>query len=75
MARIDDFQAEAATAGKAIWDGVNTLVALQREWNALDYSTSNQPNIAATGSVVFDTANAIVTVLNTGFATDIAKVL
>jgi len=68
---------------RALWDSLNELVALQREWNALDYLNTLEPgegeNVGITsaevGAVVFDTANAFVTVLNAGFATNMAKLL
>ena len=73
--RITEFQSEAAQANRAIWDGINALVALQREWTALDYGSSGEPGIADTGAVVFDTATALVAVLAAGHATNMAKLL
>ena len=83
MSREQDFITEARAANKAIWDGINKLVALQREWNALDYGTTldagegaNEGLTAqAVGAVVFDTANALVAVLNAGHATNCARLL
>lgn len=72
---VSRLQADAVAANKAIWDGINTLISLQREWNAGDYGNSGTPDIAATGSVVFDTANAFVAVLNEGHATNMAHLL
>lgn len=68
---------------KQIWDAINDLVALQREWNALDYGNTldagEDENAGITalevGAVVFDTANAFVTVLAAGNATNMAKLL
>lgn len=81
--REQDFITEAREANRRIWDGINTLVALQREWNALDYGATLDAGVgenegitsAEVGSVVFDTANALVTLLNTGHATNMAKLL
>lgn len=83
MSREQDFITEARQHNKAIWDGINALVALQREWNALDYGSTldagdgDNTGIAATevGAVVFDTANALVAVLNGGHATNMANLL
>lgn len=83
MSREQDYITEARAANRAIWDGINTLVALQREWNALDYGTTLDDGAgdntgvvrAEVGAVVFDTANALVTLLNTGHATNMAKLL
>ncbi len=83
MARGQDFITLARQHNKAIWDGINALVAMQREWNALDYGNtlpdgegSNADYTAdEIGAVVFDTANAFVTVLNAGHATNMSKLL
>lgn len=73
--RIAAYKQEVAAANKAVWDGINTLVGLQREWNALDYGSSGSPEIADYGAVTFATANALVDVLNTGHATNMSKLL
>jgi len=83
MARGQDFITLARQQNKAIWDGINALVALQREWNALDYGNTLEPGAGANagltdtevGAVVFDTANAMVAVLSAGHATNMAKLL
>jgi hypothetical protein len=77
------FITEARRHAKAIWDGLNALEALQSEWNALDYGNTlpngsgSNDGVTTTnvGAVVFDTANAIRTVLDAGHATNIAKLL
>lgn len=81
--RQQDYYTLARNHNKAIWDGINALVALQREWNALDYGNTLEPGAGANegltdtdiGAVVFDTANAMVGVLNAGHATNMAKLL
>jgi hypothetical protein len=81
--REQDFYTLARQHNKAIWDGINALVALQREWNALDYGTTLDNGEGANagltktdvGAVVFDTANAFVAVLAAGHATNMAKLL
>lgn len=84
MSREQDFISEARAANRAIWDGINALVALQREWNALDYGNTLDAGEgenagitkAEVGAVVFDTANAMVTeVLSAGHATNMANLL
>jgi len=83
MSREQDFITEARQASRAIWDGINALVALQREWNALDYGNTldagegDNTGITASevGAVVFDSANALVGVLNAGHATNMANLL
>lgn len=83
MSREQDFITEARAANKAIWDGINKLVALQREWNALDYGNTLDVGeganagltAQAVGAVVFDTANALVAVYGAGHATNAAKLL
>lgn len=83
MARQSDFITEARQANQKIWDGINELIALQREWNALDYGNVLQDGEGANagytksevGAVVFDSANAFVAVLGAGHATNMAKLL
>lgn len=83
MARAQDFISEARAKNKAIWDGINGLVAMQREYNALDYGTTLPDGEGANegitkaevGAVVFDTANAMVAVLAAGHATNMSKLL
>lgn len=81
--REQDYITEARAANQAIWDGINALIALQREWNALDYGSTladgdgaNAGYTAAeVGAVVFDTANAFVALLGQGHATNMANLL
>jgi len=81
--RQQDFYTLARNHSKAIWDGINALVALQREWQALDYGNTLEPGAGANagltdtevGAVVFDTANAMVAVLAAGHATNMARLL
>ncbi len=83
MSREQDFITLARQHNKAIWDGINALVAMQREWNALDYGTTLNDGAGANegltktqiGAVVFDTANAFVAVLNAGHATNMSRLL
>ena len=80
---IPDYITRVRLANQKVWEGINELKALQREWNALDYG-STLPNgtgdhagvtTAEVGAVVFDSANALSTVLDTGVATNMAKLL
>ena len=81
--RTQDFITEARAHNKAIWNGINALVSLQREWNANDSGTTlpdgegENEGLDRTevGAVVFDTANAFVVVLNSGHATNMARLL
>ena len=83
VGRQQDFYTLARQHNKAIWDAVNALIGLQREWNAMDYGTTLDPGAGANeglvsadvGAVVFDTANAFVGVLSQGHATNMAKLL
>src|SRR5574338_223964 len=82
--REQDFYTLVRQTNKQVWDGINALIAFQREWNALDYGSTLDDGIGENagltkteiGAVVFDTTNAIVTdVLNVGHATNMAKLL
>lgn len=81
--RERDYYTNARASARKVWDGINELVALQREYNALDYGNSlpdgeaNHSGVVAAdlGAAVFDTANALAAVLAAGHATNLAKVL
>ena len=83
MSRQSDYISEARAANRQVWDGINALKALQREYNALDYGNTLPDGVgendgitkAEVGAVVFDTANAMVSLLDTGHATNMAKLL
>lgn len=81
--RTQDYITIVRQKNKQLWDAINDLAALQREWNALDYGSTlpagegenTGVTSAEVGAVVFDTANAFVTVLGAGHATNMAKLL
>jgi hypothetical protein len=83
MAREQDYITLVRAANRQVWEGINTLIALQREYNARDYGNTLDAGEgentgitrAEVGAVVFDTANAMVTLLNTGHATNMANLL
>jgi len=68
------------TENRNLWNAINNLVELQKQWNALDYGTTlvdtvyGQPTTDY-GSVVFDTTTAMVAVQTAGHATNMAKLL
>ena len=82
-ARQSDYISEARTAVRQLWQAINTLKSLQREWTAEDYGNTLADGVnanlginrAAVGAAVFATADAIVTVLDTGHATNLANLL
>lgn len=76
--RDAEFVADAKAANQKIWDGINELVALQRQWNALDYGNTLAVDgvvAADVGAVVFGTADAMAALLAAGHATNMAKLL
>ena len=83
MSRQADYISEARAANRQVWEGINTLKSLQREYSALDYGNTLPDGSgendgitkAEVGAVVFDTANALVTLLDAGHATNMAKLL
>lgn len=83
MARGDNYITEVRRLNAQVWEGINGLVAMQREWNAADYGTTlaagsgGNEGIASAdvGAVVFATSDALVAVLNAGSATNMAKLL
>ena len=82
--REQDVYTLARQHNKAIWDGMNALLTMQKEWNALDYGNTldagagENTGLTRTeiGAVVFDTANEMkLRILDTGHATNMAKLL
>ncbi len=81
--RQQDYITLARQYNREVWNGINSLVALQREWNALDLGTTlpdgegENEGLTKTevGAVVFAAADALVAVLDTGVATNMAKLL
>jgi maltoporin len=71
-------------ANRAAWQAMLQLVALQREWEAQNYSETLAPGEADNSglvasdlsAVIFDAANAVATVLATnGYSTAMTKLL
>lgn len=83
MARESDFISEARQHAKNILDAYNGLKGLQLEWNALDYANTLNDGEGANegitktevGSVVFDTTDAITTLLGAGHSTNLHRLL
>ena len=81
--RGSDYITLARQYNRQIWEAINNLKSLQREWNALDYGSTLDAGIGANagilpaevGSVVFDTADAMIAVLDAGHATNMSKLL
>lgn len=81
--RSQDFYAEVRQQNRNIWNGINALISLQREYTANDFGntlpdgTDEHDGLDRTeiGAVVFDTADALAAVLNAGHATNMAKLL
>jgi hypothetical protein len=82
-ARNSEYYDKARQANKQLWNAINDLLELQRQWNALDYGNTLTDGVgtnegltkAEIGAVVFDTANAMQAVLNAGHGTNLAKLL
>ena len=82
-ARHQDYISAVRAANRQIWDGVNELKALQREWQALYYGTTLPDGEGANegytkaeiGAVAFATADALSALLDGGHATNMAKAL
>lgn len=80
MASQQEYINQVRAANKKVWDGINALVELQKQWNALDYGSTlvdatGAYTAAEIGAVVFDTANALAAAQSTGHATNQAKLL
>jgi hypothetical protein len=81
--RQSDYISIARQATRDLWNAINTLESMQHEWNALDYTntltefTGANDGLDASdiSDVVFTTTDAIRSLLDTGHATNLAKLL
>lgn len=78
-----NFYNDARRNAKALWNAIETLQAMQDQWNALDYGNTladgDGNNAGLTkddvGAVVFATTNAFKGLFSAGHATNLAKLL
>lgn len=84
MSRQSDYVTTVRNATKQLWEALNTLKGAQREWVALDYASNltegfegENANLTVTdiSNVVFTTTDALETLLASGHATNLAKLL
>lgn len=84
VARENDFISDVRAANRAIWDALNQLAALRREWTALDYGNTLDVGVgenagvapADVQAVLFTTGEAVDSFLAAGFHyTGMAKLL
>ncbi len=81
--RQSDYISIARQATRDLWHALNTLESMQHEWTALDYTntltefTGSNEGLSAgdISDVVFTTTDAIRALLDTGHATNLAKLL
>lgn len=81
--RPQDYYTLVREANRKVWEGVKELLGLQAEWNAGDYLNNLPPGSGANdgitstelGAVVFDTADALETLLQGGHAANMQKLL
>jgi hypothetical protein len=81
--RHQDYISAVRTANRQVWEGINELKALQREWQALDYGDTLPDGEGANegytktevGAVAFATADALSSLLDAGHATNMANLL
>lgn len=86
--RQSDFVTHAREFARMVFDGWVGLAGLQKQWNAGAYgvgaaneiptaTTGENEGITAAqvGSAVFDTADALTTLMNTGHATNLERIL
>lgn len=86
--RQSDFVSRARINARKIFEGWTDLLAQQKQWNAGAYGVAgaNEIPVATTGAnegigaalvgaAVFDTADALTTLMNTGHATNLERIL
>lgn len=78
-----DYISKSREAAKAVYNGINTLLSMQKQWNDLAYGDNSfngegsniGVNSSAVGAAVFDSANALRSTLDSGHGTNLAKLL
>ncbi len=81
--RESDYMSRMREGARQLWAGYLILKGGQPEYNAQDYGTTLDVGVGANegitktqiGAVVFDTANALTTLFDTGHATNLTDVL
>lgn len=79
--RQQEYINEVRGQARNLWESFTRLRSLQLEWNALDYTNTLEDGTgvnegvtrAEVGAVVFDTTEAIKTLMDSGHATNIAR--
>lgn len=74
---------KARQLAQQVWNGITALQDMQLQWNAGDYGNNLEAGInanegitkAQVGAVVFDTADALYAVLNSGHGGNLEKLL
>jgi hypothetical protein len=82
-AAMQKFYSEARQATTQLAAAHQKLVALQSQWNNLDYGNTLEPGDGIhfgltgveIGAVVFDTANAVTAVMTAGHGTNVSRLL
>lgn len=80
--RHQDFISQSRVIARGLWL-FTEAIRMQNEWNARDLGTTLEDGLgenagitrAMVGAVIFDTANAVKTLMDTGHATNVAKLL
>lgn len=86
MSRESDFVTLARQHARNFWEAYQELKSMQDEWNAQAYGDNldssdafegENENLNSTkvGGVIFDTMNAIETLMNQGHATNVTNLL
>ena len=80
-----DYVTQVRIATRKLWDALNDLKALQREWTALDYMNTLSEDAfqgenagldaSAIAAIVFTTTDALLALLDTGHGTNLARLL
>jgi hypothetical protein len=83
-ARKNDFATLVRQQTRVLWDTYHSLLSLQDEWDAQDYTASLASGLAGENaeitvgqlsSVVFDTTNAVKVLMDGGHATNVTNIL
>jgi hypothetical protein len=83
MSRANNFVDEVQSASRQLWDSINKLTQLQREWTFRDYTNTLEaditlteyPPVADLAAMVNTTVPELNSVMAAGHGTNLTKVL
>lgn len=75
MSRQSDFMTETRDAARDLWDVLNRFIALRREWDAQDYSTTLVDGVDGNAGITREKMAEVIFGVTTDVTTDVTTAL